>query len=341
MSKYNDVKNELLVNPQKWLVTGAAGFIGSNLVEVLLGLNQIVIGLDNYSTGYKLNIERALAGVTADQQKNFTMFEGDIRDFDTCINACKGVDYVLNEAALGSVPRSVKDPISSNANNVDGFINMALAGRDAGIKRFVYASSSSVYGDSIVSPKGEEDVGNPLSPYAVTKKVNELYADVFSKLYGIQIIGLRYFNVFGRRQDPNGAYAAVIPRWISTLLKGESCIVYGDGLTSRDFCYVQNVVQANILAACTPYRDDFLVAYNVSCGDETNLNQLYDYIRVGLNKRLNKNFPEKPIYEDFRQGDIKHSLADISAIKRDFGYEPQFRVQNGLEEALDWYVENL
>ena len=338
---YTAVLDELMRSPRCWLVTGAAGFIGSNLVEALLDLGQEVVGLDNYSTGYKANIVAATKKLPADEHYRFRMIEGDIRNPEDCVRACEGVDVVLHQAALGSVPRSVKDPKTSTAVNVDGFINMALAARDAGIKRMVYASSSSVYGDSKASPKREEDLGSPLSPYAITKLTNELYAQNFNALYGMELVGLRYFNVFGRRQDPNGAYAAVIPRWISTLLKGDDCVVYGDGLTTRDFCYVQNVVEANILAATAADASKLMRAYNVSCGDETNLNQLYGAIVSGLSKRKGKQFPENPQYEDFRQGDIRASLADISAIKRDLGYQPLYRVAEGMEEALDWYVENL
>ncbi|MGI6525216.1 MAG: SDR family oxidoreductase [Bdellovibrionota bacterium] len=340
-SKFEQCKRNLSEDPKKWLVTGAAGFIGSNLVETLLKLGQSVVGLDNYSTGHKSNISDLLKGLSADQKNSFKMVEGDIRDRDICNTLCAEVDYVLHQAALGSVPRSVKDPATSNAVNVDGFINMALAARDGEVKRFVYASSSSVYGDSQASPKREIDLGKPLSPYAVTKTVNELYADVFSDLYGLELIGLRYFNVFGRRQDPNGAYAAVIPRWVSRLVSGKECVVFGDGSTTRDFCYIKNVVQANLLAATVDYSPKILTAYNVSCGEETSLNQLYEIIREGLEKRLKTTLPQTPQYEDFRKGDIKKSLADISAISKDLGYLPQYRIREGMEEALDWYVEHL
>jgi len=338
VGKFEQVKDSLRNEPKKWLVTGCAGFIGSNLLQELLHLGQKVVGLDNFSTGYQTNIDEAIAEI---KNPDFTMIEGDIRDAATCVKACEGVDYVLHQAALGSVPRSIDDPVTSNDVNVGGFVNMALAVRDCGVKRFVYASSSSVYGDSTVSPKAEKDTGHPLSPYAITKAVDELYARVFHQLYGIQAIGLRYFNVFGRRQDPNGAYAAVIPRWIGILLSGQGCSIYGDGLTTRDFCYIQNVVQANILAATVTYSEDFLTGYNVSCGDETSLNELYSAIQKGLVKRLKKDFPEKPYYTDFRQGDVRKSLADISAISRDLGYRPQYNVSSGMEEALDWYVAHL
>jgi UDP-N-acetylglucosamine 4-epimerase len=269
------------------------------------------------------------------------MLVGDIRDRDSCDQACKGADYVLHQAALGSVPRSIEDPITTNENNLTGFLNMLVAARDAKVKRFVYAASSSTYGDHPGLPKVEDTIGKPLSPYAVTKYVNELYADVFARTYGTQSIGLRYFNVFGRRQDPNGAYAAVIPKWFAGMLKGEEIVINGTGETSRDFCYIDNTVQANILAACATHDEAVNQVYNVAYGDRTSLNQLFDYIKnrvVPLREELRNS---KPIYRDFRAGDVLHSLADISKAKQLLGYAPAFSVGVGLDEAAKWYMENL
>lgn len=338
---YEAIKGELTANPKTWLVTGAAGFIGSNLAQALLVLGQEVVGLDNYATGFKENIADMLERVPAGQRPRFRMIEGDIRDRTVCEQACAGVDFVLHQAALGSVPRSIADPLTSNSANVDGFLTVALAARDAGARRFVYASSSSVYGDSTASPKREQDTGRPLSPYAVSKMVDEAYAHVFGALYDMELIGLRYFNVFGMRQDPDGPYAAVIPRWVGQLLRGEECIVYGDGLTTRDFCYVENVVQANILAAVVREPAAANRVYNVSCGEQTDLNQLYEIIRAGLSTRLRRELPARPRYEDFRPGDVRASLADLSAIKEALGYAPQFSLAQGMERALDWYIRRM
>ncbi len=336
---YEHVKEVLKAAPKRWLVTGAAGFIGSNLVESLLKLGQEVKGLDNYATGSRKNVEDVMRSVPGAAGR-FRMIEGDIRDQSTCDRACEGVDFVLHQAALGSVPRSVADPSTTNSVNVDGFICMVLAARDAGVSRFVYASSSSVYGDSTASPKREQDVGRPLSPYAVSKAVNESYAAVFSALYGIKTVGLRYFNVFGKRQDPEGPYAAVIPKWVARLLQGEECVVYGDGETTRDFCYVDNVVQANVLAALSEGPGASRV-YNVACGEQASLNQLYETIRSGLSERIGRKLPEKPVYEDFRAGDIRASLADVSSARRELGYQPEYSMPAGMQKTLDWYAAGL
>ncbi len=331
------VSEQLKASPKTWLVTGAAGFIGSHCVEFLLKLGQQVVALDNFATGYRHNLDHIATAVGSENYSRLKFIEGDIRDAEKCNLACAGVDFVLHQAALGSVPRSIEDPTTSNAVNVDGFINMALAARAAKVKKFVYASSSSVYGDHPELPKFEDKVGEPLSPYAVTKKVNELYASVFSAEYGIKMIGLRYFNVFGARQDPNGAYAAVIPRWLGELLAGGQPKIFGDGTTSRDFCYISNVVEANVLAATADLPDSHRV-YNVSFGDQTDLNQLYAALVAGLEGLCKKSFPAKPLYETFRSGDIKHSLADTSRARSELGYAPLFSLEKGLEQALAWYV---
>lgn len=341
MSRYEDVKQELQANPKTWLVTGVAGFIGSNLLETLLKLDQTVVGLDNFSTGYQKNLDEVQTLVLPAQWARFRFIEGDIRDLETCKNASTDVDYVLHQAALGSVPRSVSDPITINAANVTGFLNMLVAARDAQVQRFVYAASSSTYGDHPGLPKVEDKIGKPLSPYAVTKYVNELYADVFAKNYGTQSIGLRYFNVFGPRQDPDGAYAAVIPKWISSLIKGETVFINGDGETSRDFCYIQNVVQANLLAATTKHVDAVNQVYNVAVGDRTTLNELY----AELHNNLQPHYPHlkntKPIYQDFRTGDVRHSLADISKAIKWLGYSPEQHINAGLQLAMPWYLKNV
>ena len=337
-TSYTLRKKELIENPRTWLVTGVAGFIGSNLLQELLLLGQTVIGLDNFSTGYRANLDDAVASATPSSGK-FRMIEGDIRDLEVCRKACSGVDYVLHQAALGSVPRSIHDPATSHEVNVGGFLNVLVAARDAGVKRVVYASSSSVYGDATRIPQVEENVGRPLSPYAVTKASSELYANVFHRTYGLQVVGLRYFNVFGRRQDPKGAYAAVIPRWIANLLSGVPCGINGDGQTSRDFCYVANTVQANLLAATG--RDSAVAGevFNVACGRETSLNELFEMIRTGLSVSQTAIADAQPVYAPFRQGDIRRSLADIGKARERFGYEPTHTVAQGLEAALEWYVE--
>ncbi len=341
MDHYSQIKKSLLEKPSKWLITGIAGFIGSNLLEELLNLKQQVVGLDNFATGHKHNLEEVKSIVSKEAWENFTFIEGDIQDLETCQKACEGVDYVLHQAALGSVPRSIENPIATNNSNINGFLNMLIAARDANVKGFVYAASSSTYGDHPGLPKVEDKIGRPLSPYAVTKYVNELYADVFARAYEFKTIGLRYFNVFGRRQDPNGAYAAVIPKWFSGLIKGEDVFINGDGETSRDFCYIDNTVQANILAACTTNKDARNQVYNVAFGERTSLNELYEHIR----KRLEKYYPEvagsKPSYRDFRSGDVRHSLADITKAKELIGYNPEYSIATGLDQATKWYVENL
>jgi UDP-N-acetylglucosamine 4-epimerase len=320
------------------LVTGVAGFIGSNLLEQLLQNDQYVVGLDNFATGYRHNLDDVREMVTPEQWSRFRFFESDIRDLAACHTACAGVDIVLHQAALGSVPRSVEDPIASNQTNVDGFLNMLVASRDAGVKRFVYAASSATYGDHPGLPKVEDEIGKPLSPYAVTKHVNELYAYVFEKNYGISTIGLRYFNVFGRRQDPNGAYAAVIPAWVGSLLEDRPLKIFGDGETSRDFCYIDNVVQANVLAATTESIEATAQVYNVAVGGRTTLNELFQWIRTGLSSHRPELVNIEPIYADFRPGDVRHSQADISKAVNLLGYQPTHSVEAGLQEALDWYV---
>ena len=334
---YPDALSRIKKNPVMWLVTGAAGFIGSNLVQELLGLGQTVVGLDNFSTGYQHNLDDAVGG-SAGSSGSFRFIEGDIRDLETCRRACEGVDLILHQAALASVPRSIADPISSSQVNVEGFLNVLVAARDAGVKRVVYASSSSVYGDARTIPQVEDNTGRVLSPYAATKATNEVYAAVFQKNYGVQTVGLRYFNVFGRRQDPNGAYAAVIPRWVANLLSDSPCEIFGDGETSRDFCYVANAVQANILAATTADPDATGGAYNVACGEETSLNSLFGMIRDGLAKFQPSVKSAEATHSPARQGDIRRSLADIGKARRLLGYEPSHRVTDGLAEALEWYA---
>jgi UDP-N-acetylglucosamine 4-epimerase len=338
MSPYEQLRRQLIQQPKTWLITGVAGFIGSNLLEALLKLEQRVVGLDNFATGYQRNLEEVEALVEPSQWARFNFIEGDIRALDDCIRACAGVDCVLHQAALGSVPRSISDPIRTNAANVTGFINMLVAARDAGVQRFVYAASSSTYGDHPGLPKVEDVIGRPLSPYAVTKYVNELYADVFARCYGMETIGLRYFNVFGPRQDPNGAYAAVIPKWTAATIKGEPIYINGDGETSRDFCYVANAVQANLLAATTRNIEAVNQVYNVAVGERTTLNELFGLIRRLLAVRDRHFEGVKPVYRDFREGDVRHSQADIGKAALRLGYAPTHRIANGLELALPWYV---
>jgi len=341
MSAYETLRAELKKSSRTWLVTGAAGFIGSNLVEALLKLDQRVVGLDNFATGHRKNLNQLKDLVTASQWERFRFLDADLRVSHLCHEACTGVDYVLHQGALGSVPRSVADPVTSNEANVLGFLNIMLAARDAKVKRLVYASSSSVYGDHPDLPKVEDRIGNVLSPYAATKKFNEIYADVFARTYGFKAIGLRYFNVFGPRQDPDGAYAAVMPKWVASLLKKEPVFINGDGETSRDFCYVENVVQANLLAATTTNEDALNQAYNIAVGDRTTLNDLYRAIHDGLRRR-NPALPEqKPTYREFRVGDVRHSLANVDKARRLLGYAPTHTMPQGLELALDWYVANV
>ena len=341
MNRYETVLKQLQSNPKTWLVTGVAGFIGSNLLEKLLRLDQRVIGLDNFSTGKPDNLKEVQASVETEQWQRFSFIEGDIRELGTCREVCQNADYILHEAALGSVPRSIEDPIKSNESNVSGFLNMLVAARDAGVKRFVYAASSSTYGDHPGLPKVEDTIGKPLSPYAVTKYVNELYADVFARTYGMELIGLRYFNVFGPRQDPEGAYAAVIPCWTRALVKGETVYINGNGETSRDYCFVENVIQMNILAATTTESEAVNQVYNTAVNARTSLNELFDM----LQERLLPHYPYlqgcKPVYRDFRIGDVLHSQADISKAAHLLGYEPSYSIDAGLTEALSWYMTNL
>ena len=341
MTKYQELKQALQAKPATWLVTGIAGFIGSNLLETLLQLDQKVVGLDNYSTGHKRNLDLVQGAVSPAQWQNFRMIEGDIRKLEDCRSACAGTDYVLHQAALGSVPRSIEDPIRTNESNIDGFLNMLVAARDAKAKRFVYAASSSTYGDHPALPKIEPNIGNPLSPYAVTKYVNELYAGVFARTYGFKTIGLRYFNIFGRRQDPAGAYAAVIPKWVASMIKNEPVYVNGDGETSRDFCYIDNTVQANLLAATTDNPEAVDQVYNVAVSDRTSLNQLFEMIRALLEPHFPHLKDFKPTYRDFRAGDVRHSLADVTKAQRLLGYMPTHRIGEGLKEAMDWYVRDI
>lgn len=340
MSAYTQLCEKMRAEPSTWLVTGVAGFIGSNLLEHLLKMGQTVVGLDNFLTGYQKNLDMVEALVGPEAWSRFTFIEGDIRDLDTCRKACEGVDHVLHEAALGSVPRSIDDPILSNSCNITGYLNMLVAARDAGVKSFVYAASSSTYGDSPELPKVEDKIGNPLSPYAVTKYVDELYADVFARCYGFTTVGLRYFNVFGQRQDPYGAYAAVIPQWFASLLKKETVFVNGDGETSRDFCYIDNVVQANLLASFTTDEARNKV-YNVAFGQRTTLNELFDLIREEVVRHMPEAATATATHRDFRAGDVRHSLADITRARTLLGYEPQFDVRTGLRLAGDWYAANL
>lgn len=320
---------------KKILVTGGAGFIGSNLCEALLEKGNKVVCLDNFETGKKDNLEKLL------KDSNFTLIVGDIRNLRDCSRATEDVDYVLHQAALGSVPRSIKDPITTNDVNVSGFLNMLIASRDNKVKRFVFAASSSTYGDSELMPKVEDAIGKPLSPYAITKYVNELYAEIFSKTYGLETIGLRYFNVFGRNQDPNGPYAAVIPKFVSQLIKGESPIINGDGNYSRDFTYIDNVVQANLLSLVTTNKESINTVYNVAYGERNTLNDLMFYIKNYLSK-LNPEIKDvNVIYGPYREGDIPHSHASIEKAKKLLNYNPQFSLENGLKEAVRWYWKNL
>lgn len=341
MTKYQSSQRHLKEHQYCWLITGVAGFIGSNLLQALLKLNQRVIGLDNFSTGYMHNLDQVKEQVGAQAWLNFRFIEGDICQLEDCIKACCKVDYVLHHAALGSVPRSIEAPILTNENNISGFVHMLVASRDASVKRFIYAASSSTYGDNPDLPKVESMTGRPLSPYAVTKYVNELYAEVFSSCYGTESIGLRYFNVFGPRQDPNGAYAAVIPQWIAALIKGKVLRINGDGETSRDFCYIENVVQVNILAALTDAAEAANQVYNVALNERTSLNQLYEMIRSLLVRKFPYLKKHKPEYVAFREGDVRHSQADISKATRLLGYTPTHRIDEGLKQALDWYIAHV
>ena len=341
MNHYEKIKSALKAESHTWLVTGAAGFIGSHLVETLLKLNQNVVGLDNFATGKQENLEDIKKGATPEQWNSFQFVEGDIADLNTCEQVCEGVDYVVHQGALGSVPRSIENPLASHRSNDIGMINMLVASRDAKVLRFVYASSSSVYGDDPELPKVEDHIGKALSPYAATKLANEIYAEVFARCYGLQAIGLRYFNVFGARQDPNGAYAAVIPQWVSNILRREQVYVNGTGETSRDFCYIDNVVQVNLLAAVTSEKRAINQVYNVAVNDRTSLNDLFVIIRDLLQKRDPELQVASPEHRDFRKGDVMHTLADIRKSKTLLGYEPTHSLRQGLEAAIDWYRENL
>ena len=341
MSPYEHLKDRMLAEPKVWLVTGAAGFIGSHLLETLLRLNQEVVGLDNFATGSRRNLEQVRKLVGPDRWSNFRCLEGDIRELNTCRQACQGVNYILHQAGLGSVPRSLENPADSHASNVTGFLNILLAARDGGVKRLVYASSSSVYGDHPQLPKVEDKIGRCLSPYAATKRANEIYAEVFARCYGMDIVGLRYFNVFGARQDPNGPYAAVIPKWIAAMIKNQPVQIHGDGESTRDFCYVANVVQANLLAATVQQREALNEICNIAVCVRTSLNQLFHLLRA----QLLPDYPFlqdcHPVYDEFRPGDVRHSEADISKASRLLGYQPSHLVQEGLSEALAWYRQNL
>ena len=353
MTRYEQIQTQLRQQPRTWLVTGVAGFIGSNLLETLLKLDQRVVGLDNFATGHQSNLDEVKTLVTPDQWGNFCFIEGDIRQLPNCQAAMTWhepdsviasearqsipVDYVLHQAALGSVPRSLANPIATNETNITGFLNMLVAARDAKVQSFTYAASSSTYGDHPALPKVEENIGKPLSPYAVTKYVNELYASVFARSYGFKTIGLRYFNVFGPRQDPNGAYAAVIPKWVSSLLKSETVYINGDGETSRDFTYIQNAIQANLLAA-TSVTEARNQVYNMAVGDRTTLKQLFELIRGNL-KHNGVSASLEPGYRDFRDGDVRHSLANVEKAHMLLGYQPTHRIQQGISETVLWYLK--
>ncbi len=339
MSQYEYILKQVEAEPKKWLITGVAGFIGSNLLETLLKLNQTVIGLDNFSTGHQYNLNEVQSLVTSDQWKNFTFYQGDIRNFEDCQKVCVDIDYVLHQAALGSVPRSIADPILTNSANITGFLNMLVAARDAKVKSFTYAASSSTYGDHPALPKIEENIGKLLSPYAVTKYVNELYAEVFARTYGFKSIGLRYFNVFGKRQDPNGAYAAVIPKWTAAMIQGEEVFINGDGETSRDFCFIENTIQANILAA-TAKDESKNKVYNVAMGDRTTLNDLFSAIKTALDDNEIK-YNKQPVYREFRAGDVRHSQADVNKISTNLGYNGLYDVFEGVRKAMPWYIHFL
>ena len=344
MTRYEQLQEHLKDNQSTWLVTGVAGFIGSNLLEKLLILNQKVVGLDSFDTGYQHNVDQAIQDANditgKDLSNNFKFINGDIKKLSDCKLACDGVDYVLHQAALGSVPRSIEDPIATNEANINGFVNMLVASRDAKVKRFVYAASSSSYGDNPDLPKVEHMTGNPLSPYAVTKIVNELYANVFAKNYDFKTIGLRYFNIFGKRQDPEGAYAAVIPKWVAAILNKEDVYINGDGETSRDFCYIDNTVQMNLLAATTDNEEATNQVYNVALNDKTSLTKLHQMIEGRLIERVEGLEKKKPIYREFRSGDVRHSQASIDKAQKLLGYHPKFRISEGMDQAIDWYIKS-
>jgi UDP-N-acetylglucosamine/UDP-N-acetylgalactosamine 4-epimerase len=345
MTKYEQLQEHLKRNENTWLITGVAGFIGSNLLEKLLILNQKIVGLDNFDTGHQYNIDQAIEDANKATGKNlsanFKFINGDIRELRDCQKSCNGVDYVLHQAALGSVPRSISDPINTNKANIDGFLNMLVASKDANVKRFVYAASSSTYGDHPDLPKVEGKIGNPLSPYAVTKVVNELYANVFAKTYGFRVIGLRYFNIFGKRQDPDGAYAAVIPKWIAAILNQDDVFINGDGETSRDFCYIDNTVQINLLAATADNKDAADQVYNVALNDRTSLSKLYQMIEERLIQKVQGLEKKGPIYRDFRVGDVRHSQANIDKAKALLNYQPKYKISEGMDKTIDWYLSRI
>jgi UDP-N-acetylglucosamine 4-epimerase len=338
--RYDDVKDNLVNQPRRWLVTGVGGFIGSALLEGLLDLGQSVVGVDSFITGHKKNIDDVLS-IHPDEKLQFKFIEGDLRDLDVCRTVVKDVDVILHQAALGSVPRSLKDPIASHQNNVDAFVNLLVAAKDEGVKRVVYASSSSVYGDHPGLPKVEDKIGKPLSPYAATKRAGEIYAQVFHDAYEMELVGLRYFNVFGRRQDPDGPYAAVIPRWIAHLVEGKPCVIYGDGSNSRDFCYVDNVVQANLLAATVEDRDHTGTVYNVGCHGRTDLLQLFAMIRDNLAKTHPQVATAEPVHEVPRPGDVAHSQASIERIQKALGYAPSHEIEDGMAETVAWFAQRV
>ena len=339
MKDFQKKCEKLKKNPKTWLITGVAGFIGSNILEKLLQLDQNVIGLDNLSTGYMQNLNEVKLYVSESQWSKFSFINGDISSLEDCKNVTKGVDHVLHQAALGSVPRSILDPIQTNQSNIDGFLNILVAAKDANVSSFTYAASSSTYGDHEALPKVENKIGNPLSPYAITKYVNELYAEIFSKCYDFHSIGLRYFNVFGKRQDPNGAYAAVIPKWVNSMIANEQVFINGDGKTSRDFCYVENAVQANILSALAQKKNKNNV-YNIAFGERTTLIDLFNSLKDELTKNQ-KDYILEPKYNDFREGDVRHSQADISKAKNMLSYEPSHSLLDGIGEIVPWYINNL
>jgi UDP-N-acetylglucosamine/UDP-N-acetylgalactosamine 4-epimerase len=341
MTAYHDLLYKLPSRPKTWLITGVAGFIGCNLLKRLLTLNQRVVGLDNFATGHRRNLEKVRTVVTPDQWSRFVFVEGDVRSLEDCRNACGGIDYVLHQAALGSVPRSLEDPIATNQANIDGYLNMLVVARDAEVTRFVYAASSSAYGDHPGLPKVEDSIGKPLSPYAVTKLVNEQYAEVFSRAFGFETIGLRYFNIFGAHQDPDGAYAAVVPKWIAAMIHNQPIWINGDGETSRDFCYIANAVQANLLAATTENNQATNQVYNIAVGERITLNDLFEAIRSILEHHFLHLKDFKVQYRAFRAGDVRHSLADITKARTLLGYEPSHRILEGLVEAIEWYVSDV
>lgn len=340
MTRYESLLNELPLSPKTWLVTGVAGFIGSNLLETLLRLDQHVVGMDNFATGYQRNLDEVKGLVRPEQWARFRFNEGDIRSLDDCHKVCAGVDYVLHQAALGSVPRSINDPIATNSTNIDGFLNMLVAARDADVTSFTYAASSSTYGDHPGLPKVEDVIGRPLSPYAVTKYVNELYAEVFARSYGFKSIGLRYFNVFGQRQDPDGAYAAVIPKWAAAMIRDEDIFINGDGETSRDFCFIENAIQANLLAATVGHKNSSSTIYNVAVGEQTSLNSLFSVLKSSLQSSAVR-YVKDPIYREFRSGDVRHSLANIQKASSSLGYAPVYNISEGIKKAMPWYIKDI